>query len=461
MKQTRTIWMPLALIAGALLLAAALAACGLGSDPQATPTADQAAALQMTAEGTPSPHQITPLPTPLPFNPQFGPITGADYTPEPLHTPLPASVSEQPCRVRVEAPQVTLHSEPNAAAPAVGTAFEREKLVVDQITRSEGNTRWVHTAPGWLPLEQEGRPVAQLVQVRACEILLGNTPDTTLLGLHVLNERSSAEVLDFVRRMKEAGKPVGTMKGLNGTEAMLNEIEQISPETVTVYRSLITERGLTNCPVEPGETPDPVTTARDWYATFGPQWDAVNADYFEYMNECPAPLDWIAAFSLEMMKLANQDERCLLLFSFPGGNPDMDVFNQLLPALEYAAENPCAPGRTHGIALHAYSTRDDMLASESDVWLVMRHRIVRERLQMVLPQAAQLPIYITEFGIGGGTLMPACETIIRDALQYIYQVEEDPYVKGIHLWSVGSGAQWYDITPCLPDLTDALLAYYN
>lgn len=461
MTQTRTIWMSLVLSAGALLLVAVLAACGLGDDPQATPTADQAAALQLTSEVTPSPYQVTPLPTPLPVQPQFGPITGSDYTPEPLHTPLPANVSEQPCRVRVDAAQVTLHSEPDPGAPAIGTAFAREKLVVDQVAGSTGDSRWVHTAPGWLPLEQDGSPVAQLLDVRACEILLGNTPDTTLLGLHVLNERSSAEVLDFVRRMKQAGQPVGTMKGLNGTEAMLNEIEQISPETVTVYRSLITERGLTNCPIELGQTPDPVATARDWYATFDPQWDAVNADYFEYMNECPAPLDWIAEFSLEMMKLANQDERCLLLFSFPGGNPDMDVFNQLLPALEYAAQNPCAPGRTHGIAMHAYSARDDELTSESDVWLVMRHRIVHERLQMLLPEAADLPVYITEFGIGGGTLMPACEAIIRDALQYTYQLEEDPYVKGVHLWNVGSGAQWYDITPCLPDLAEALLGYYG
>ena len=54
-----------------------------------------------------------------------------------------------------------------------------------------------------------------------------------------------------------------------------------------------------------------------------------------------------------------------------------------------------------------------------------------------------------------------CGLIIRDALQYTYQLEEDPYVKGFHLWNVGSGAQWYDIMSCLPDLADALIRYYT
>ena len=86
---------------------------------------------------------------------------------------------------------------------------------------------------------------------------------------------------------------------------------------------------------------------------------------------------------------------------------------------------------------------------------------VHERLLLSLPAAANLPVYITEMGIGGGTIMPGCGLIIRDALQYTYQLEEDPYVKGFHLWNVGSGAQWYDITSCLPDLADALIRYYT
>ncbi len=462
MHRTRTVFMIPVLMTGALFLAALVAACGLGDETQVTPTA-HSAALQLTVENTPLPGQsITPLPTPLPppTGGQFGPVIGTDYTPEPLHTPLPATVSEQPCRVQVLVPEIALRSSPDTAAAAVGSAFERERLIVDQITRDAAQVMWARTAAGWLPLAQDGITTGRLATLRRCDILLGHTPDVGLLGLHVLNEVRRDEVLAFMRRMKDAGHPVGTIKGLNGAETMINEIEEFSPETVTVFRSIITADGFGDCPKDIRDLPDTASTAARWYAGFTPLWDTVNADYFEYMNECPATMEWIAQFSIEMMKLANQDQRCLLLFSFPGGNPDMNAFNDLLPAYRYAVENPCAPGRTHGIALHAYSLEDNELTSESDVWIALRHRIIHERLLMALPEAANLPVYITELGIGGGTHFPGCEMVIQDALQYIYQVEEDPYVKGVHLWNVGFGAQWYDIAPCLDNLGDALLAYY-
>lgn len=469
MKRLPSITMPLATLAALLMLAALLSACGLNTeDSRVTPTTNPAAALQLTVEPTPMPVPTQPTtsdapPTPQPpsSGAQFGPITGADYTPEPLHTPLPETVSVRPCRVTIATSEVALHSSPDSGAAAVGTAFEREKLVVDQIATGAAGIQWVHTAAGWLPLTRDGAQVARLDTLRACEILMGRAPNTTLLGLHVLNERSKDQVLSFVQRMAAAGIPVGTVKGLNATETILNEIEVISPQTVTVFRSLNTADGFGDCPQDIFQEPDPVATARRWYSHFDSQWAGVNADYYEYMNECPAPLGWIAEFSIEMMRLANEDGRCLLLFSFPGGNPDMGVFNELLPAYEYAVANECAPGRTHGIALHAYSTEDHLLASESDKWISMRHRILYERLQITLPEAANLPVYITEYGIGGGTILPPCERVIRDALQYTYQIEEDPYVRGFHLWNVGSGAQWYDITGCLPELGDALLAYYG
>lgn len=447
----------LALFAGLLLLSA----CGLEtSAPDSTPTAVPVAVLQITPVGTP-PITAQPTPLPPPAGVIFGPITGSDYTPEPLHTALPSTIAVQPCRVIIAAEQLALHTAPDAAAPVMGTAFAREKLVVTQVGVDGIGTQWVQTAAGWLPLMQNGVETARLDSLRACDILLGRTPDVTLLGLHVLNERSRDQVLQFVMQMASAGLPVGTVKGLNGTEHILTEIKQISPQTVTVYRSLLTPDGMGDCPADIRSLPDPVRTAQRWYQGLQPYWTQTNADYYEYMNECPAPLDWIAQFSIEMMRLAGENGQCLLLFSFPGGNPDMAAFDQLLPAYQYAVDHPCAPGRTHGVALHAYSLEDSRMVSESDKWVSMRHRILHERLQLALPAAANLPIYITELGIGGGTIMPPCSMIIEDALQYTYQVEEDPYVKGFHLWNVGSGAQWYDITPCLPDLASALLSYYG
>ncbi len=451
----RTLGLFALLIGGALVLAA----CG-GASELPTPTAyPQGAQLQPT---------LTPPPTFTPVSDlQFGPIVGSDYTPVPLHTPLPSSVSVRPCRVQIAAPQVALRDAPGAAASAIGTAFEREWLNVLEIAADTDGVLWVRTAAGWLPLNENGVLSAQLETVWACDVLLGRTPKRTLAGLHIINDTQHDAVLAFVRQMRDAGIPVGTVKGLNGTEGLLDEIKRISPETVIVYRSLHNSEGDRDCPasyealLDPNNLPDPVELARRWYAGYKGYWDQVDADYYEYINECTPSVAWLAQFSIEMMRLANEEGRCLLLFSFSGGHPEMDEFDALLPAYRYAVEHPCQPGRTHGIALHAYSSADDQPASEADVWVTRRHRIMHERLLATLPEAANLPVYITEMGIGGGTIMPPCDMIVRDVLQYTYQLEADPYVKGFHLWSVGTGAQWYDVTPCLPDLSAALIQYYN
>ncbi len=392
----------------------------------------------------------------------FGPIVGPDYTPQPLHTPLPQTLHERPCPAIVTAEAgVSLHGAADAASPVVGTANVRERLTVVALSTDAAGNQWAQTERGWLPLTLNGIQHATLDRMRSCEILKGTTPRTTLLGLHVLNETSHDEVLALVRRLVDAGIPMGTVKGLNGAEQTLNEIKMISPQTVTVFRSLWTANGMWDCPADPGEYGDPIETANTWMKGLYSYWNAVNADYYEIINECPVELSWIAEFSIEAMRLANQQERCLLLFSFPGGNPTVDAFRELLPAYRYAVENPCAPGRHHGVALHAYSLEDGLLVSESDKWIAFRHRIFEEELRQRLPEAVDLPVYITELGQGGGMAIPSCESLIRDAIQYTYQLEEDPYVKGFHLWSVGSGTRWVDITSCLPALGDALIAYYQ
>ena len=150
-------------------LAVLLSACGLGSSaPDHTPTPASVGAAQITPIGTPP---VTPQSTPLqaPAGVSFGPITGEDYTPEPLHTALPATIVVQPCRVSVSTPQLALHNAPDASAPAIGTAFEREKLSVTQVTADGVGTLWAQTAAGWLPLTQNGVETARLDALRACE----------------------------------------------------------------------------------------------------------------------------------------------------------------------------------------------------------------------------------------------------------------------------------------------------
>jgi hypothetical protein len=406
---------------------------------------------------------FTPLPTPLPPPPgvQFGPIIGPQYTPEPRYTPLPPTVAVRPCRALVTAPELAVYASPDRAAPVVRQAAQGEQLVVSQLAADSAGAQWAQVADGWVPLSAEGVTTAQLADLRACAIAAGSQPDTMLFGLHILNDFTSDAVLAFVERMAASGHPVGTLKGLNGTERLLTEAKRISPQTVIVFRSLVNPDGFGDCPGDIREMPDPAATARRWLDGLAPYWDKVDADYYEVLNECPVGQGWLAQFSVEAMKIANEQGRCLLLFSFGVGSPDMQTFSDLLPAYAYAAEHPCQPGRTHGIALHAYSMEDDVLLSEADVWLTQRHRILHERLLQELPAAADLPVYITEAGTGWGSVMPECDVVARDVVQYTYQLEETPYVKGFHLWNVGPGPMWPDLSPCLPAIGDALLNYYT
>ena len=440
-----------------------------------TPTLDGASQPQLvyvtptpattTQAVTDTPRPIQPPPTPnLVPGVTYGPITSADYTPEPRQTALPPVVQSRGCLSTVVVPEVTLYTSPDQGAQPTGTVTERDTLRVSALFTDSAGDRWANTAQGWLPLSADGVAQAQLADMRGCAVLQGSTAPTTLLGLHVINGTKDEAVLEFVTQLRAGGYPLGTIKGGNGSEALLNQIDALSPETEIVYQTVRTTNGIQVCPPAlygADELPDPVRTAQAWMASVMPMWEGVPADYFEFIYECPAPMDWLAEFSIEAMRIANQQNRCLLLFSFPGGNPDMAAFEQLLPAYQYALENPCQPGRTHGIALHVFSLEDDQLVSESDVWIAFRHRILYQRLKLALPEAAELPVYITELGIGGKTLDPGCEAVIRDALQYTYQLEEDPYAKGFHLWNVGTGEQWYDISPCLPALADAVLDYYR
>lgn len=281
----------------------------------------------------------------------------------------------------------------------------------------------------------------------------------TLLGLHMVVGAGREVVLDFVQRLQNAGWPLGTLKGTTGTEDILNAVAAASPSTIIVYRSLKTPWGMRDCP---NTANDPVLEAQMWIAGLQPQWQGVQADYFEIMNECLPSAEWLTAFSIEAMRQAERFGQCLLLFSFSPGRPEPDYFLQLKPVFEYALEHPCASGRYHGVALHVAGRDAYTLATDSGVAMGLRHRLLYGALLQELPEAVQIPVYLTEAGPGDGRVLFPCSEITREALQFTQQLEYDPYVRGFHLWNVGAGAnEWADITPCLPQLADALISYYQ
>lgn len=280
----------------------------------------------------------------------------------------------------------------------------------------------------------------------------------TLMGLHLVMGAQNAPVVDLARRLKAIGWPLGTLKGTTGTEGILNEVKAISPETVIVYRSLATTDGMRDCP---NTASDPVAEAHRWMDSLAPSWRGVRADYFEIMNECLPPVEWLIPFSIEAMRIAGQRGQCLLLFSFSAGQPTPEVFAQLVPVLDYALKNPCASGRLHGVALHAYGLNPSALVSETGITLGYRHRLLFGAVLQQLPEALLVPVYLTEAGPGDGRAPFSCADIVRDVLQYTRQLQYDPYVRGFHLWNVGPVGGWLDATPCLPAIADALISYYS
>lgn len=280
----------------------------------------------------------------------------------------------------------------------------------------------------------------------------------TLLGLHLIVGAQKEPIVDVAKRLREIGWPLGSLKGTSGTEDVLNEVATVSPETVIIYRSLETPWGMVDCP---NTHNSPAAEAQLWMAGMFPYWQGVQADYYEITNECQPPMDWLVAFSIEAMRIANEQGICLLLFSFSGGRPEPYEYGQLLPVYDYALQNPCRTGRYHGIALHAYSGSQHGLLSESGIWLGLRHRLYYAQILSQLPEAIRIPVYLTEVGPGDGRTPFKCEDVARDMIQYTQQVEKDPYIRGMNLWNFGLQGEWVDLTPCLPLIGEWLVSYYS
>ena len=281
----------------------------------------------------------------------------------------------------------------------------------------------------------------------------------TLLGLHLIVGARQEPVVELASRLRTTGWPLGTLKGTNGTESILAAVKAVSPETITVFRSLLVNGTMIDCP-DTSRPPD--QEARDWMQGLQPHWNGVQADYFEIINECTPPMDWLAAFSIEAMHIANMQGRCLLLFSFSTGTPEPYQFAQLLPVYQYALQNPCRPDRYHGIALHSYGLAPySQMLADSGIGFGFRHRLFYQEILTQLPEAIYLPVYITEAGQADGAVPLTCSQVVADVLQYTQQLEYDPYVRGFHLWNFGPGERWIDLTHCLPELGDALVNYYQ
>lgn len=150
--------------------------------------------------------------------------------------------------------------------------------------------------------------------------------------------------------------------------------------------------------------------------------------WLEIINEqdcaTPAQAVLLARFYIRAMAIAEANGYKLALFSFSMGCPEQNEWRAMVPTGVF--EMAAAGG--HAISLHEYGNALDGPDS-----IICRYRWLYDNI--ILPRRLNVPLFITEYNVEAamiGTDLPA-QWRAYDAL-----VRADPYVAGVHLYSLGS-----------------------
>jgi hypothetical protein len=149
--------------------------------------------------------------------------------------------------------------------------------------------------------------------------------------------------------------------------------------------------------------------------------------FIEIINEqdCQSPVQAVllARFFIRAMEIADENGYKLALFSFSLGCPEQDEWEAMV---DTGVFNIAAEGG-HAISLHEYGDALDGPGS-----IICRYRWLYEHI--ILPRKLDIPLFITEYNVAsedlGGDLL--AQWAAYDAL-----VASDPYVAGVHLYSLG------------------------
>jgi hypothetical protein len=176
-------------------------------------------------------------------------------------------------------------------------------------------------------------------------------------------------------------------------------------------------------------------------------------DYYEYRNECGFQGVWEVAFDREMIRLANRRGVCLALFSDAYGTPEIGQFVRRRPVLDSVLAAECRPGRHHVVSLHTYGN------VHSGPWIFGRWLLFRAALGK---RYDAIQYIFTEFGVtnaagnNDGRGVADCGVATRETLEAIVEYKKHREVLGFALFSVGGSTEWLDLTPCLPQMAEAL-----
>ena len=277
------------------------------------------------------------------------------------------------------------------------------------------------------------------------------------LGFHlsVGNQRGLGDTL---QQCAAAGNPVPVIfsVGVN----VWPDIERFSPQTVFIFR---TQRGLHG--EELGDGPgsmysgDPVKTAQDWMNAMMPMWGVNKANYYAPLNEQDPPtletFQWINAFTIECMNLAEANGYKLALYAFSAGNPKdvpypaigapftrNQAWRPIIPSLQKAKANG------HILLLHEYGLNLGTL-KQSAPYLALRYR---HAYRLLAQYNADPPLVISETSPGIGYAKDIGDTNwLNDVQWYDSEIMKDRAVIGCCMYQLGGAENFYSLMPRLTD----------
>lgn len=384
-----------------------------------------------------------PTNTPRPSNTPTLPDRPTDEpTPTPETTALPP-VTTGPgkvCELKVSIAAIRVRREPSAISAQTGTITQAYTFNALEFTTSP-DYLWARHAGGWSAIRDNRSGtwwVDASQDASLCQDVPGWPPGLdpprviVRVGIHALPSANGGALAPLLPYL-------GTVKGVDNA-GILRQAKAANPDVVTVFRSW-----------NAGDCPSYGFPVEAWVQRHVQAWENAPADYYEVINECGAALD--PEWSIRAMQYAGARGYCLLLFSFSAGTPELDQWAALQPALDYAMQNECQPGRKHGIALHAYPIYAG--SPLDDIWLFSRYK----QFCALTPDACrELPIYMTEWGYYWAEDQPVdCAALVRDVAWAQRTYSASPYnVEGYHIWSMGGGTVWRNAENCVPALVAAL-----
>lgn len=136
----------------------------------------------------------------------------------------------------------------------------------------------------------------------------------------------------------------------------------------------------------------------------------------------------LARFYRRAMTIAEQNGYKIALFSHSVGTPEPDEWDAI--ATTSVFEQAAAGG--HAISLHEYGD-----ASYGPGSIICRYRYLYENI--ILPRALNIPLFLTEYNVRDDMLTG---DVFSQWVMYDRLVRQDPYVAGVHIFTLGTGMGW-------------------